>query len=167
MNTRKQLLVLLVVLAVGFGAAGCGVHAKQGAMAGMGLGALGGYSATGTGLGAAGGAAAGGFLGFVGGSIADMFGAQAQAEARAQGITSCTTQERWSKGVLVVDERVCNSLMDRGGFRGDPMPPTAPVPAVRYEPAQVVIKAYPSDVVTVAPVPPPPPGPPAETRSMY
>ncbi len=161
----RKCLGLLLVGFIGVSLTACaGPMAKQGMMGGMALGALGGYSATGNSLGAAGGAAAGGFLGLVGGSIADMFGSKVEAEARqaaamarAQGTTSCTRQERWESGRLVVDQMNCNSAMERGGFRGDPMPPTAPVPAVRYEPAQVVIKAYPAEVVMPVPTTPPPP----------
>lgn len=171
MTTRRVLAVLLVGVGLLFGASGCGMHSKQGAMVGMASGAAIGYGFGGSGLTAAAGAGIGLLAGGMIGGVADMFESRAEAEARqaaaqarAVGATSCTRQERWENGRLVVDLMNCNSAMDRAGFRGDPMPPTAPVPAVRYEPVSVVIKAYPSDTVTVAP--PSPSGPPAPPRPM-
>lgn len=171
---RRVLAVLLVAVVVLVGAAGCSTHSKQAAMAGAAAGAAIGYGFGGNGMAAAAGAGIGLLSGGIIGGIADMFESRAEADARqaaaqvrAVGVTSCTRQERWENGKLVVDMQNCTSAMDRAGFRGDPMPPTAPMPAVRYEPVSVVIKAYPSDTVTVAPTPPPsPPGPPAPPRPL-
>lgn len=134
MRNWRRVAAFVVVLAL---LAGCaGPMSRQGAMAGAALGAVGGYAATGQGTGAAGGAVVGGILGWAIGSVMDLVRGRA-------GVTDCERRERWSNGKLVIDEQNCVSTMSRSGFRGDPMPPNAPVPAVRYAPREVTINPYP------------------------
>lgn len=146
---RLGVVVLLVSALATSACAGLGPHAQQGLLLGASGGALIGYGATGDGKVAALGAGLGALGGLTVGSVMDWFdgrerreAAMAAAVAAAQGATSCTRQERWDGGRVVTDLLDCKSATTRAGFRGDPMPPGAVLPAVKYEPGSVVIDPY-------------------------
>src|SRR3989344_2935582 len=91
---------------------------------------------------------------------------RARAAELAQGTEDCSRQEVIQNGRLVTNNLICNSLVVRPGFRGDPLPHGPRVPQVRYEPAEHVAKPYEQPPPPTAPappagVPPPSPAPPA------
>jgi len=146
---RLGVVILLVSALATSACAGLGPHAQQGLLLGGGGGALIGYGLTGDGKIAGLGAGLGAIGGLTVGSVMDWFdgrerreAAMAAAVAAAQGVTSCTRQERWENGRLVTDVQNCTSGTTRAGFRGDTMPPGAVLPEVQYRPGSVVIDPY-------------------------